>query len=105
MRYKEFAERLAQLRKQKGISARKLSLNIKQVPDFIYNVENGDKLPLMTDFFAICDYLRITPKEFFSFNDENFRNEESQLVNILTELQAILLEMNKELKKGFVLNQ
>ena len=105
MRYKEFAKRLAQLRKERGISARKMSLTIEKIPDFIYNIENGDELPLITDFFAICDYLGITPIEFFSFKNEHVKVKEPELINILTEVQKILLEINREIKKGFALNQ
>ena len=97
MRYKEFAKRLAQLRKERGISARKMSMTIEKIPDFIYNIENGDELPLITDFFAICDYLRITPIEFFSFKVEPVEVKEPELINILTEVQTILLEINKKL--------
>ena len=60
-----FAERLAELRLAKGVSARDMSLALKQNHNYINAIENN-KLPSMKNFFAICDYLGITPSEFFA---------------------------------------
>ena len=61
----QFAKRLAQLRGQKGVSAREMSLAIGQGPAYINNIENQHKLPSMTGFFYICEYLGLSPKDFF----------------------------------------
>lgn len=61
----EFSKRLVELRMNKGVSARDMSLSIGQSPGYINNIENGANFPSMTAFFFICDYLEITPKEFF----------------------------------------
>ena len=53
---KEFAQRLTQLRTQKGISARDMSLSIGQNPGYINTIENGKSFPTMVNFFYICDY-------------------------------------------------
>lgn len=64
--YKEqFALRLAQLRTRKGVSARDMSLSIGQNPSYINNIETGKALPSMSVFFFICEYLEISPSEFF----------------------------------------
>ena len=60
-----FPARLAQLRNQKGVSARDMSLSIGQNPGYINNIETGKALPSMASFFYICDFLKITPQEFF----------------------------------------
>ena len=60
-----FARRLTQLRMQKGISARDMSLSLGQNHGYINSIESGKTFPTMTNFFYICEYLRITPKEFF----------------------------------------
>ena len=60
-----FRKRLAELRIKKGISARDMSLSIGQSAGYINNIENGVNYPSMATFFYICDYLGITPKEFF----------------------------------------
>lgn len=62
---KTFIQRLTQLRQQKGVSARDMSLSIGQNPSYINNIENGKALPSMMVFFYICDYFNISPKEFF----------------------------------------
>lgn len=60
-----FAMRLTQLRNQKKVSARDMSLSIGQNPGYINNIESGKALPSMTAFFYICEYLGVTPQEFF----------------------------------------
>lgn len=60
-----FARRLTQLRMQKGISARDMSLSLGQNHGYINSIESGKTFPTMTNFFYICEYLHITLKEFF----------------------------------------
>lgn len=60
-----FTKRLVELRMKKGVSARDMSLSIGQSAGYINNIENGINYPSMSVFFYICDYLGITPKEFF----------------------------------------
>ena len=68
--YEDFVpERLAVLRMKKGVSARDMSLSLGQANNYINNIENKKSLPAMQSFFYICEYLGITPKEFF--DDEN----------------------------------
>lgn len=62
---KEFAARLAQLRISKNVSARDMSLSIGQSQNCITSIESGRNLPSMMLFFYICDYLGITPAQFF----------------------------------------
>lgn len=61
----DFPIRLAMLRELKGVSAREMSLSIGQNPSYINNIETGKALPSMSGFFFICEYLNITPQEFF----------------------------------------
>ena len=65
MQEEDFAKRLSALRQEKGASARDMSLSLGQNAGYINNIENGHNLPSMTVFFYICEYLGITPKEFF----------------------------------------
>ena len=70
--YKEnFPLRLAKLRLQKNVSARDMSLSIGQNPSYINSIENGKTLPSMSNFFYICDYLEISPRDFFDYEAEN----------------------------------
>lgn len=67
----DFPLRLAQLRNNKGVSARDMSLSIGQNHAYINNIENGKALPSMAVFFYICEYLDITPADFFDMDSEN----------------------------------
>ena len=67
----EFSKRLSQLRINKGISARNRSLSISQNPGYINTIENRKALPTMTNFFYICEFLSITPQEFFDTGANN----------------------------------
>ena len=61
-----FAKRLSELRTQKGVSARDMSLSLGQNPTYIHKIENGTALPSMMGFFYICEYLNIEPSDFFA---------------------------------------
>ena len=60
-----FALRLSALRQQKGVSAREMSLALGQNTNYINRIENGKNYPSMQSFFYICEYLGVTPQEFF----------------------------------------
>ena len=64
-------ERITQLRLHKGISEYKMSYDLGHSRGYINNISSGKTLPSMTEFFAICDYLEITPIEFFDNNTKN----------------------------------
>ena len=66
MEKQDFSKRLTQLRMEKGVSARDMSLSLGQSAGYINSIENGVNLPSMQVFFYICDYFKITPAEFFS---------------------------------------
>lgn len=60
-----FSERLAQLRIEKGVSARDMSLSLGQSESYINKIENKRTMPSMAGFFYICEYLEIEPQQFF----------------------------------------
>lgn len=79
---KDFSLRLAQLREKKGISARDMSLSMGQNPGYINNIELGKSMPSLSGFLYICDYLNITPHDFFDMDSHN----PSKVNEILTDL-------------------
>lgn len=85
MTEKEFALRLAQLRSEKGVSARDMSLSIGQNASYINNIENGKALPSMTGFFYICEYLNISPKDFFDTDNK----EPEKIQSVLNDLKKL----------------
>ena len=72
-----FYRRIAELRTQKGVSARDMSLSLGQSESYINKIENRRTLPSMTGFFYICEYLNITPQEFFNFDATAPKNQKS----------------------------
>ena len=66
-----FINRLIKLREEKGISARSMSLSIGQNANYINQIESKKAFPSMQNFFYICDYLNVTPEEFFSSENKN----------------------------------
>ena len=71
MEEKDFSLRLAKLRSQKGVSARDMSLQMGQNPGYINNIETGKSMPSLSGFFYICEFLGLTPCEFFDLNTAN----------------------------------
>ena len=58
-------KRILQLRGQKGYTARDMSLSIGQNPAYINKIENESAVPSLALLFHICDYLGVTPHDFF----------------------------------------
>ncbi|MBQ8310628.1 MAG: helix-turn-helix transcriptional regulator [Clostridia bacterium] len=90
----EFALRLCQLRNQKGISAREMSLAIGQNPSYINNIERGKAMPSMGTFFYICEYLRIAPHDFFDTDTKNPEKVQQLIENVKklddTQLESVI---------------
>ena len=68
---KFIAERLARLRTERGVSARNMSLTIGHTNNYISNIENGKSLPSIQGLFYICDFLKISFKDFFDDSSAN----------------------------------
>lgn len=83
-----FAERLTSLRLEKNVSAREMSLALGQNCSYINRIENRKAFPSMQVFFYICEYLEITPKDFF--------NIETESPNRIKELLPLLQKLNRE---------
>ena len=71
MTEENFSLRLARLREEKGVSARDMSLSIGQNPGYINNIETGKSMPSLAGIFYICDYLNMTPAEFFDVGTDD----------------------------------
>lgn len=68
---KDFSLRLAKLRTEKGLSAREMSLRMGQNPGYINNIESGKSTPSLSGIFYICEFLGVTPSEFFNLDTTN----------------------------------
>ena len=100
----DFIKRLTKLRLEKNVSARDMSLSIGQNAGYINNIECEKALPSMSAFFCICDYLNISPREFFDIETEN----PEKIDNILKDLKQLSneqLDTISDLIKGLCANR
>ena len=101
--YQGFAKRLASIRTVKGLSAREMSLSLGQGAGYINNIENGRNLPSMTMFFEICEYLRLSPKEFFDYPLLREGRSQQMLIafeRLEPEEQKLIIKLTERLEKG-----
>ena len=93
--------RLSQLRNKKGVSAREMSLSIGQNHGYINGIENKCFLPSVTELFYICEYLNVTPKEFF---DDDTKNpvKLNSIINNLKKLDDEQLGNVEAIIKGLI---
>lgn len=96
-------ERITQLRLKKGVSEYQMSYDLGHSRGYIYNISSGKALPPLKEFFAICDYLEITPQQFFDDSDQNPELVQKALVGMkqLDEDDMLMLLgiINRLLKK------
>lgn len=94
-----FYERLTKLRTDKGVSARDMSLTIGQSSGYINGLENRNGFPSMQVFFYICEYLGVTPSEFFD-NSINRPADYKEIIDDLNALDEKQLQNIKAIIKG-----
>lgn len=95
------SERIAQLRAEKDVSARDMSLSLGQSQSYINNIENKKSLPSMEMFLYICEFLGVEPKEFFDeeTTSPTKLNEAFEFLKTLTPKQLdLLISVAKEMK-------
>lgn len=94
-----FYQRLTKLRTEKGVSARDMSLSIGQSAGYINALENKNGFPSMQVFFYICEYLGVTPAEFFDEGND-YPAEYQELMEDLKSLSHENLQNVKAIIKG-----
>ena len=102
MNDKFIRDRISILRTKKGISEYKMSLDLGHSKRYVQSISAGRALPSLSEFLYICEYLGVTPKEFF---DEETKDPQlvRELYNISLSLEKedleVLLSMAKRLKE------
>lgn len=94
-----FYDRLTKLRTEKGVSARDMSLTIGQSSGYINGLENRNGFPSMQVFFYICEYLGVTPSEFFD-DSINRPADYKEIIDDLNALDEKQLQNIKAIIKG-----
>ena len=83
--YDFVADRVAKLRMAKHVSAREMSLALGQNESYINKIENKQAFPSLPVLGYICEYLDVSPSEFF--------DEGNVLPGRLRELNTVLRKL------------
>ena len=95
-------DRISQLRTNQGISEYKMSLDLGHSKSYVQSISSGKALPSMSEFLYICEYLGVSPKEFF---DRDVANPQTiqKLVTLSLKLSpgdlAMLVELAARLNQ------
>jgi len=95
-------ERISFLRTKKNVSEYKMSTDLGHSKSYMQSISSGRSAPSLNEFLYICEYLGVTPKEFF-----DTQTKEPQLVQTLHNLSrdmseedlTILIGMAQRLKE------
>ena len=99
MASKVFSKRLMQLRVEKGVGQKQMSRALLMADSYIYNIEAGYAYPSMTQFFAICEYLDISPAEFMKFEVE-FSSKKEELLETVKDFENEKMDQVITFAKG-----
>lgn len=81
-------DRISFLRTKKGVSEYKMSLDLGHSKGYIQSISSGKSFPSVPELLYICEYLGVTPKEFF--------DEESNNPQLVQELYNLTKDMPEE---------
>lgn len=81
-------QRITDLRIKKGVSEYKMSLDLGHNRSYIQHIVAGRTLPSLPELLYICEYLGVTPSQFF---DDNLRNP-----NLVQEGYKVLCECDED---------
>ena len=96
-------ERITNLRLGMGVSEYKMSYDLGHSRSYVHNISSGKCLPAMTEFFEVCEYLGVTPMQFF---DESVKEPAlvAEAVNVFKDLDEddmkLVISLAKRLKKS-----
>lgn len=100
-------ERITQLRIAKGKSEREMSLDLGHSGSYINSITSGRIAPSMKEFLYICEYLQVTPEQFFQTVNNNYTAlspVKQKAISILTTLEEtdviLLLELMQRLQNN-----
>lgn len=97
-----FRDRLRFLRNERKVSAREMSLSLGQNESYINKIETGKTSTSISSFLNICEYLAVSPSDFFKEEECNIANIQELLpyLHKLSSRQSkYLLELVKDLAK------
>ena len=89
-------ERIAKLRTEKCISEYKMSLDLGHSKGYMQSISSGNSLPSLSEFLYICEYLQVTPQEFFD-DKQSFPQETHRLLKAVEGLSETNLNILTEI--------
>ncbi|MBE6903445.1 MAG: helix-turn-helix transcriptional regulator [Ruminococcaceae bacterium] len=95
-------ERISVLRIRKNVSEYKMSTDLGRSKNYIQSISSGRNLPSVSEFLSICEYLGVTPKEFFDteINEPILIHELNDTVKYFSEDDLkVLISVAKKMKK------
>lgn len=94
--------RITQLRMNKNVSEYKMSLDMGHSKSYIQNISSGRAMPSIGEFLYMCEYLGVTPKDFFDEGTKNplLIDELLKEVKDLSDKDLVLiLELTRRIKE------
>ena len=82
------SDRISILRTKKNVSEYRMSTDLGHSKSYIQSISSGKSMPSMGEFLYICEYLGVTPKQFF--------DEDIQEPTLLNELILLTKNMSEE---------
>lgn len=95
-------DRITELRLQKDVPERKMSIELGHSTSYIRSIASGRALPSMPEFLYICDYLGVTPMEFFNESEHTtpIQQRAIQYIRQLDEEEArLIVDLLERIKK------
>lgn len=94
-------ERISALRIQKGVSEYKMSVDLGHSKSYIQSISTGRALPSMTEFLYICEYLGVTPQQFFDV-DCDYPASVNELLKYAKNMKKENVEILLDVAKRFI---
>ena len=88
-------DRISVLRTKKNVSEYKMSMDLGHSKSYMQSISSGRAAPSLGEFLYICEYLGVTPKEFF-----DDKTAEPQLVQKLYNLTKNMSEEDLKILIG-----
>lgn len=95
----DFGTRLHTLRELRNVSSQEMSYALGLNRNYINLLENNKNYPTMLNFFQICEYLDITPKDFFDLDSDNPHERKGTVEKLLALPNEEYLLISKLLSK------
>lgn len=94
-------DRITALRIQKGVSEYKMSIDLGHSKGYIQGISSGRALPSMSEFLYICDYLNVSPQQFFDSASE-YPAAVNELLKYIIQLPTDSIDVLLAVAKKFI---